>query len=197
MRTRVFTAGVLGLALGAFWVVPAMGGGAVEVKAKIGKPAPDFTLRDCYGKTFNLSDYKGKTVVLEWVNQYCPVSKGKHRARTMQKTFAKYARDGVVWLGIDSTSTLDVEKNRIYAAEMGLAFPLLNDPDGKVGRTYGARTTPHMFVIDKSGNLVYNGAIDDQGKRNYVAEAIEAVVAGSTVAKAKTRPYGCSVKYKQ
>ena len=110
---------------------------------------------------------------------------------------AKYARDGVVWLGIDSTSTLDAEKNRIYAAEMGLAFPLLNDPDGKVGRTYGARTTPHMFVIDKSGNLVYNGAIDDQGKRNYVAEAIEAVAAGSTVTKAKTRPYGCSVKYKQ
>lgn len=197
MRIRVLTVGVLGLVLGAFWVVPAIGGGAVEVKAKIGKPAPDFTLRDCHEKTFKLSDYKGKIVVLEWVNQHCPVTKGKHADKTMQKTFAKYARDGVVWLGIDSTSTLDVEKNRIYAAEMGLAFPLLNDSDGKVGRTYGARTTPHMFVIDKSGNLVYNGAIDDQGKRNYVAEAIEAVVAGSTVAKAKTRPYGCSVKYKQ
>ena len=197
MRRRAIVVGMLVLAMGAFWVVPADGGGEVEVKAKIGKPAPDFALRDCYGKTFKLSDYRGKIVVLEWVNQFCPVSKGKHANQTMQKTYAKYAREGVVWLGIDSTSTLDVEKNRVYAAEMGLAFPLLNDPDGEVGLTYGARTTPHMYVIDKSGKLVYNGAIDDKGQRNYVAEAIEAVANGSAVAKSRTQPYGCSVKYKQ
>ena len=197
MRRRAIVAGMLVLAMGAFWVAPADGGGKVEVKAKIGKPAPDFALRDCFGKTFKLSDYKGKIVVLEWVNQFCPVSKGKHANKTMQKTYAKYAREGVVWLGIDSTSTLDVEKNRVYAAEMALAFPLLNDPDGEVGLTYGARTTPHMYVIDKSGKLVYNGAIDDKGQRNYVAEAIEAVANGSAVAKSRTQPYGCSVKYKQ
>ena len=103
-------------------------------KAEVGAPAPGFSLPDTYGKTFTLSEFKGKTVVLEWVNQKCPVSRGKHDDKTMQTTYAKYAAKGVVWLGIDSSHYLKAESNRVYAAEKHLNYPILNDPDGKVGR---------------------------------------------------------------
>jgi peroxiredoxin len=165
-------------------------------KAEIGKPAPDFELKDVYGKTFKLSDFKGKIVVLEWMNQKCPVSFGKHKDRVMQETYKKYAAKGVIWLAIDSSYYAKGEDDRVYAATMGLAYPILQDPDGKVGHVYDAKTTPHMFVIDAKGVLAYDGAIDDHGKTNYVSEAIEAVLADKPVKHAKTKPYGCSVKYK-
>jgi peroxiredoxin len=165
------------------------------VSAELGKEVPNFALKDTFGKEFKLSEFKGKTIVLEWVNQGCPVSKGAHKKKIMQDTYAKYAGKEVIWLGIDTTAGAQPEKNRVYAAEMGIAFPILHDTDGKVGRMFGAKTTPHMFVIDKSGKLAYTGAIDDQGKTNYVAAALDDLLAGRTVGTPKTDPYGCSVKY--
>jgi peroxiredoxin len=175
----------------------AAAGKGTPTKADIGAAAPSFALEDVYGKTFTLGDFKEHVVVLEWINQHCPVSHGKHKDGTMQNTYKKYADKGVIWLAIDSTYGAKPEANRVYAAQMGIAYPILHDPDGKVGHMYGAKTTPHMFVIDKKGVLVYDGAIDDQGKANYVAAALDAVLAGKPVENAKTKPYGCGVKYKQ
>jgi len=166
-------------------------------KAQIGKPAPDFALKDCFGKKFTLAEFKGKTVVLEWINQQCPISKGAHDKQQMQKTYKKYADKGVIWLAVDSSHFAEPEKNRIYTAMQGLAYPVLHDPDGKVGKAYIAKTTPHMFVIDKTGTLVYNGAIDDRDKTNYVDKALAELLAGKTVSKPKTDSYGCGVKYKK
>lgn len=167
-------------------------GGAPAV---IGSQAPDFALKDVYGKEFKFGDFKDKVVVLEWINRECPVSRGAHEKKVMQDLYKKYATKGVIWLAIDTTAGSDPEKNRIYAAEKGLAYPILHDPDGQVGRAYGAKTTPHMFVIDKTGKLVYNGAIDDRKNTNFVAAALDEVLAGKPVSTSKTDPYGCSVKY--
>ena len=197
MARRVLLCGVVALALCAMVVAPSVAKDAkAQAKAEIGKPAPDFTLSDVYGNDFKLSQFKGKVVVIEWINQFCPVSLGKHRNRTMQNLVKKHAKDGVVWLAIDSTYTTDAEKNRVYAAKHGLAYPILADLSGRVGKAYGAKTTPHMFVIGKDGKLVYDGAIDDKRDRNYVDEAVAATLRGSTVSKSKTKAYGCGVKYK-
>ena len=186
-------AGLAGtLLLSQLTAAPATG----TAKAELGKPAPDFALKDVYAKTFKLSDFKGKPVVLEWINLKCPVSKAKHADKTMQNVLKKHAQEGVVWLAIASSHFCDQEVNRVYAAEMGLAYPILHDPDGKVGTAYDAKTTPHMYVIDKAGKLVYDGAIDDKGSTNYVDDAVKAVLAGQPVKKNKTKAYGCSVKYK-
>ncbi len=165
-----------------------------DAQAKIGSAAPDFTLKDAFGKEFKLSEFKGKIVVLEWINQQCPVSRGHHQKKTMQDTYKKYA-DQIVWMAIDTGVKNKPEENRVYAAKMGLAYPILHDADGKVGRLYGAKTTPHMFVINKDGKLVYDGAIDNEGSTNYVAAAVDATVDGKPVAKSKTESYGCPVKY--
>lgn len=165
-------------------------------KAELGAPAPDFELQDVFGKAFKLSEFKDRIVVLEWLNRDCPVSRGKHDDGVMQKLYKKYADDGLIWLGIDSTHGRKPEQNRVYAAEKGLAHPILLDSTGKVGRLYGAKTTPHMFVIDKKGVLAYDGAIDDKGSNNHVAAAIDALLAGKPVSTAKTAPYGCSIKYR-
>ena len=166
-----------------------------EEAAKVGGAAPDFKLKDLYGKEFSLSEFKDKVVVLEWLNIGCPVSKGAHEEQTMQKTYRKYAGKGVVWLGIDTTSGASAEKDRVYGAEMMLPYPILMDAEGKVGHAYGAKTTPHMFVIDKTGKLAYAGAIDDKGDTNYVANAIEAVLAGKEPSPSQTKSYGCGIKY--
>jgi peroxiredoxin len=171
-------------------------------KAELGSAPPGFELKDVFGKAFKLSDFKDKIIVLEWINQECPVSLGKHENGTMQKTYKKYAAKDVVWVAIDSTykngkgKERTPEQNRVYAAEKGLAYPILHDSDGKVGHSYGAKTTPHMFVIDKNGNLAYDGAIDNKGETNYVAAAIDSLLAGKPVEQSKTTPYGCTVKYK-
>lgn len=192
------------------WIAPAVGimlagtllysqslaaADAEAQSAKVGQAAPDFALRDVYGKEFKLADFKDKVVVLEWINQSCPVSKGAHDKKVMQETYKKYADKGVIWLAIDTTAGVQPDKNRVYAAEMGLAYPILHDAEGKVGRAYGAKTTPHMYVIDKTGKLAYDGAIDDRSKTNYVAAAVDSLLAGKAVATSKTEPYGCGVKY--
>ncbi len=166
-------------------------------KAKIGETAPDFTLKDTFGKEFKLSEFKDHTVVLEWLNQQCPVSLGAHKKEQMQKVYKEFAGKGVIWLGIDSTDGRKPEENRVYAAEQKLAYPILNDTDGAVGQAFGATRTPHMFVIDKKGTLAYSGAIDNKGDKNYVAAALDDLVSGREVQTSKTEPYGCGIKYKQ
>ena len=181
----------------------ALGQAAADPKhaaAEVGQAAPSFTLKGADGKTYNLSDFKDKVVVLEWLNQDCPVSKGAQPV--MKETSQKYAGKGVVWLAIDSTHGQTGEKDAEYAQKLGLSHPILLDSDGKVGHAYGAKTTPHMYVINK-GTLVYAGAIDNNAGRNksgdqyrnYVAEALDSVLAGKEIALSKTQPYGCSVKY--
>jgi peroxiredoxin len=184
-------AAVAGLSFyGALTAAPQAGAKAAEP----GQPAPEIVLKDVYGKEFKLADFKGKIVVLEWINKDCPVSRGAHDKQEMQKTYKKYAAKGVVWLGIDSTEVAKAEDNRIYAAEQGLAYPILLDPDAKVANAFGARRTPHLFVIDKSAKLAYAGAIDDKADRNHVAAAVDDLLAGKVVAKPKTEAYGCGIK---
>ncbi|UCD50792.1 MAG: thioredoxin family protein [Phycisphaerales bacterium] len=170
-----------------------------------GRRAPQFELDSFDGRTVSLSQYKGRVVVLEWFNMDCPFSKYHYETKpTMVDLAKKYQDKEVVWLAINSTSSTGPEANRAFAKQYKLPFPILDDRSGRVGRAYGARTTPHLFVIDKRGNIVYNGAIDSSpmGKVvegatpiNYVDQALAAVLAGREVATPATAPYGCSVKY--
>lgn len=180
-----------------------------EVRAQIGKAAPDFTLKDLDGKEHRLSDHKGKIVVLEWTNYQCPYVQFHHaKAHTMQKTAAEFKDKNMVWLAVDSSHFSEDRKEEIrkFAEQSQYAFPILLDPHGHVGRTYQARTTPHMFVIDREGTLVYSGAIDSDSNvnaaerdpnkvKNYVAAALAALSEGKAVETTETKPYGCSVKY--
>lgn len=175
---------------------------APSAKAQVGQDAPDFTLTDAAGTKHTLSDYKDKLVVLQWVNQQCPWSlKAIPAIKELQK---KYDQKGVVWLGIESTHWRKAEENVQYAKEKELNFPILMDNEGTVGRLYGAKTTPHLYVINK-GKLVYAGALhnNQQGDkkagevRNYLDDALAAVLAGKDVPLAETTPWGCSVKYKE
>lgn len=179
----------------------------------IGEPAPDFTLVDMDGKRHRLSDYteKGKIVVLEWFNPGCPfVVKFYNNELENKPTHdmaAKYKDKDVVWLLVNSTHTghRDFPLNATKVEEWQVKHPVLMDSDGKVGRMYSARTTPHMYIIHRDGNLAYQGAIDSNRDRNparrgdqtvnYVGQALEQLIAGETVTTAETRPYGCSVKY--
>ena len=179
--------------------------GHAHADAAIGQPAPDFTLTDLSGKKHSLADLKGNVVVLEWTNHTCPFVKRHQGAqKTMQKTFAKFEGKPVKWLAIDSSHFCKdkVKGIKAWAKANDIASPILLDPTGQVGHRYGAKTTPHMFVIDLNGVLAYSGAIDDdpygdkQAKRNYVEEAVKSRLNGSTLESAKTKPYGCTVKYK-
>lgn len=173
-----------------------------DEQAKVGTKAPDFTLKDLDGKEHSLSDFEGKIVVLEWTNQKCPYVLAKHGDKTMQKLAAEYADDDVVWIAIDSSHYADRDSNKQYTKKMGIEYPFLHDTDGKVGRMYGAKTTPHMFVINKQGTLVYSGAIDNKAPGqnpdkpvNYVEAAVHALINGSAIETSESKPYGCSVKY--
>ena len=176
----------------------------------IGKAAPDFTLKDLGGKEFKLSSYKGKVVVLEWFNPGCPFVKKSHGQGSLVDTAKRHAKKGVVWLAINSGAAgkqgADVAMNTEAAKKWGMAHPILRDESGTVGKSYGATNTPNMFVIDKTGKVVYAGAIDNspdgEGKSakdgklvNYVDAALDDVAAGRAVKTAVTKPYGCSVKY--
>ncbi len=167
---------------------------------RVGSPAPAFALADEEGVTHDLTRYRGKTVVLEWTNPGCPYVKRHYRADTMEKLAVQYQAD-VVWLAVNSTHSNTPEESRAWKQEQGFQYATLQDADGSVGRLYGATTTPDMFVIDPEGVLRYAGAIDDdpRGKSeapdNYVDGAIGALLAGNNPDPAKTRPYGCSVKY--
>jgi len=178
-------------------------GEKAAAQAKVGEPAPAFSLQDQDGKTVNLSDFKGKTVVLEWFNQGCPyVVRHYEKTDTMNKTAAKHA--DVVWVRINTTKGKDAEANKASANQWGIKGPILSDTTTEVAKAYGAKTTPQMFIIDKDGILRYNGAIDDDSSAdgakgdkavNYVAKALDEIAKGETVSTPETKPYGCGVKY--
>jgi peroxiredoxin len=179
--------------------------GGKMTKAEVGQPAPQFALTGLDGKEFRLADHANEVVVLEWFNPDCPfVQKHHKKFETMETMAAKYGEKGVVWVAINSGAPgkqgAGKDRNAKAVSDFGIDYPLLLDESGTVGRMYEAKTTPHMFVIDK-GTLVYAGAIDDNrspatlGETNYVQEALDAVLAGEKVANAQTKPYGCSVKY--
>lgn len=179
-----------------------------QAMAKIGSAAPDFDLVDTDGKHHKLSDYtsKGKIVVIEWFNSGCPfVVRHHEKATTMKDAAKKYEGKNVVWLAVNSSAAgkeghgLDTDARKNWK----IAYPVLNDEAGKVGHLYGAKTTPHMFIVDSKGMLVYAGAIDNDPKGdmamdkkvNYVSQALDEVIAGKPVSQAETKAYGCSVKY--
>jgi peroxiredoxin len=172
--------------------------------AQVGKPAPAFTLKDESGKEHSLAQYKGKIVVLEWTNPGCPFVQRHYTANTMKKTAESYDAQKVVWLAVDSTASNAPDKSATWKKEKGFTFPVLQDPSGKVGKEYAAKTTPHMYVIDAQGVLRYEGAIDDDPRgnkaagtpTNYVKGAVDALLSGKPVPAATTEAYGCSVKYK-
>ncbi len=172
-----------------------------------GKQAPDFELDSFDGRNVKLSNYKGRIVVLEWMNPECPFSRYHYEtAHTMVDLAKKYKDKEVVWLAINSTNNTTPEINRDFAQKHKLTYPILDDRSGQVGRQYGARNTPHVFVIDKTGVIAYEGAIDNAplgkqepgaGSVNYVDKAISELLANQQVSLPNTPPYGCTVKYAQ
>ena len=182
----------------------------VAPKAEVNEKAPDFTLVDLSGNEHKLSDYtkQGHTVVIEWFNPECPYVKKHYRedTMTMVNMQKKMKDEKVTWLRINSGAPgkqgAGADKNRDYAEKWQITTPILLDEEGKVGKMYGARRTPEMYVIDSEGVLRYWGAIDDDsgfrtiGKTNFVEQAVKSVMAGETVRVQKTKAYGCSVKYK-
>ncbi len=184
--------------------------GTAFAAAIVGQAAPDFTVTDLAGKPVSLADYKGRTVVLEWHNFGCPFVQKHYRSGNMQSLQKKYGSD-VVWLAVNSTNKgssdwTEATKLTRQLQEFGAAPAryLVDDP-GSVGMAYGAKTTPHMYIIDPSGKVVYNGAIDDKRStnvedvkiaKNYVVAALDELKAGKPVSVATTNPYGCTVKYR-
>ena len=176
----------------------------------LGKTAPAFKLTDVNGKAVSLADFRGKTVVLEWHNPGCPFVKKHYGSGNMQKTQAAAAKDGVVWLTINSGAPgkqghmSGAEAKTLLAQAGARPAAYLLDPRGVVGKAYDAKTTPHMYVVNKTGSLVYAGGIDDKptanpadinGARNHVLAALAELKAGKAVSVTTSRPYGCSVKY--
>ena len=178
--------------------------------ADLGKPAPDFTLKDLDGKVHKLSDYRGKTVVLEWFNPGCPYVVAAHTKGSLVDLAQKQSKEGVVWLAVNSGAPgkqgHGVEANKAAAKAWSMAYPILVDESGAVGKAYGATNTPHMFVVSKDGTLAYKGAIDNSPDAErgspqggvlveYVSVAVEDLGAGKPVRTAMTKAYGCGVKY--
>lgn len=173
----------------------------------IGDPAPAFSLTGTDGRAHSLSEYEGKIVVLEWTNPGCPVVQRHYRDGLMPAVQRELTAKGVIWLAVNSThpghpnfQAADAIRTTYAGWKAGFATLLL-DPEGRAGKAFDARTTPHLFVIDARGRVAYNGAIDDDaqglnpGRTNYVKLAVEALLQGGAVATSTTRPYGCSVKY--
>lgn len=188
-------------AVAAALVVP-----VARAAVEVGKPAPDFTLTDAItGQTRKLSDYKGKVVVLEWVNSGCPIVRAHYDSKNMQGTQHVAAADGVVWLQINTSSpgdqgNLSDEQAVAWLKKMGATTnAYLKDSNGKVARLYGARATPHMFIVNRDGTLVYNGAIDSGNSRdiptatNYVKAALASIKAGEAIKVQTSRAYGCAI----
>lgn len=184
---------------------------AAQAAPTVGQPAPDFTLADAAGKPVKLSDLRGKHVVLEWTNPGCPYVKKHYDSGNMPATQRDAVARGVVWLSINSTGRESYEymapaKVAAWQKERkGAPTALLADEEGTVGKAYGARTTPHMYIVDLQGRLVYAGGIDSIPSSNpadipkavnYVRQALNEALAGKPVSAPVTRPYGCSVKYK-
>ncbi len=177
---------------------------------KVGAPAPNFSLPAADGKTHSLGDFKGKYVVLEWFNPGCPFVQKHYKSENMQTLQKEFTGKGVAWLTIDSSApggeghlTAEEAKKQMSEWKMG-STALLLDPSGKVGHEYRATNTPHMFIVDPQGKLIYEGAIDSKASvdaddikssTNYVKAALEEAMAGKSVSNAQTKAYGCSIKY--
>lgn len=204
MKSLMLKSGVLSLL---FALLPL----SVNAAPDVGQAAPDFTLMSASGEKVSLKDYHGKTVVLEWTNHQCPFVVKHYGSGNMQALQKKWTDQGVVWLTILSSAEgkqghLTSEQAMAQGKEQGVhRTHFLMDADGSVGKAYAAKTTPHMYVIDGHGVLQYMGAIDSDRSAdpasiktatNYIDEAVPAVMAGETPKVTKTRPYGCSVKYK-
>ena len=183
---------------------------------KVGSAAPDFSGKDSHGKTQTLSQYRGKFVVLEWTNHDCPYTKKHYESGNMEALQKKWTERGVIWLSIISSAPgkegfmTATEENQYLAKMHASLTAVILDTSGQIGHLYEAKTTPHMFVIDPTGKLIYEGAIDDhpavydspaqtvaliKSAKNYVDEALGQAMAGKPVTDPVTRPYGCSVKY--
>ena len=199
LRRTFFALSALALALGA------------QAAPSVGQAAPDFTLNDAAGKPVKLSDFRGKYVVLEWTNPGCPYVRKHYDSGNMPATQKEAVGKGVVWLAINSTERASyeyMEPAKVVAwqqARKAQPTALLVDEDGVAGKAYGARTTPHMYIVDPQGKLVYAGGIDsipssdpDDIRKavNYVRQGLNEALAGKPISQAVTRPYGCSVKYK-
>lgn len=181
-----------------------------QAEVKAGDAAPQFEAKDANGKAVKLSDYKGKWVVLEWFNKGCPYVRKHYSGQNMQNLQKTYTEKGVVWLTINSTNPKNkdyvTDKVALEDAANFKASPtaIIPDGEGKIGKSYGAKTTPHMYVINPEQKIVYAGAIDDKptfdaadikGSKNYVDEALKQGMAGKAITDANVKPYGCSVKY--
>ena len=195
----------IGMMLGA-WAGSAVG----APKDIIGKPAPDFTLLDQRSEQHRLSEFRGKFVVLEWTNPECPFVRKHYDSRNMQGLQTKYTDQGVVWLSVDSAGpgnqgyVTGEQAAELIRQRRAAPTAFLLDPQGTVGRLYGAKATPHLFIVDPAGVLIYAGGIDDlpstnpedvKGAVNYVDQALTEARAGKPVSVPATQPYGCSVKY--
>src|ERR1700730_18477992 len=202
MKTKLIPTALTSLAAGALY--------ASDVPP-VGSAAPDFSAPDANGKTQSLSEYKGKYVVLEWFNPECPFVKKHYGSDNMQKLQGEYTRRGVVWLTIDSNApgtegNLTPEQaQKVMVSWKTKQTALLLDPESRVARSYGAKNTPDMIVINPEGRIVYEGAIDSRptpnpsdipSSTNYVKAALDESLAGKPVSNPTTKPYGCSVKYK-
>ena len=183
---------------------------AAHAAPVVGQAAPAFTAKDADGKTRSLSEFNGKTVVLEWTNDGCPYVQKHYESGAMQGLQKSAAKDGVVWLTLISSAPgkqgyLEGAQARGWKATNGAgSTALLLDPTGQVGHAYDAKTTPHMYIVDKTGKLVYMGGIDDKptadpaslkGANNYVSAALSDIKAGRAVSTPVSKPYGCTIKY--
>lgn len=196
LHVGAFALAALAVAL----TVPAFAAG------EVGSVAPDFKLQGIDGKTYSLADFKGKTVVLEWVNPKCPFSDRHAREQTMSNLVKQHGE--VVWLGINSTNPqhanfLKPAQHQEWVEKNGINYAVLYDETGRVGKAYDAKTTPHLFIIGRDGKIDYNGAIDDDppgnkaltARVNYVDGGLDAEKAGKEPDPASIKPYGCSIKY--
>jgi peroxiredoxin len=206
-RRALLAAGLAGAAAIAGFGIA---GAAPGTQARIGAPAPSFSLADSTGKTVSLADFKGKTVVLEWTNHDCPYVRKHYGGNNMQALQKKWTGQGVVWLSVISSEpgsqgfvTAD-QANKLTKDRGAAPTAVLFDPKGDVGHAYGAQTTPHMYVITGNGTLVYMGGIDDKATarledlktaKNFVDAALKEVAEGKPVSVTTSRPYGCSIKY--
>jgi hypothetical protein len=209
-RRTLITAGLGGAAIFALDLAIAPTIAYPGPQARIGAPAPVFSLTDSNGKTISLADLKGKTVVLEWTNHDCPYVRKHYGGNNMQMLQKKWTAQGVVWLTLISSApgtqgfvSAD-EANKLTADRGAAPTAVVFDPSGSTGRAYGASTTPHMYVITGDGTLVYMGGIDDKPTtrledlktaKNFVDAALTEVAQGKPVSVTTSRPYGCTVKY--
>jgi peroxiredoxin len=203
MQRRDFTLGLPAMTALVAWP-------GLASAASVGQAAPAFSLKDTSGKTVNLADFKGRPVVLEWLNPGCPFVR-KHYQGNLQSLQRDYTRKGVAWLAINSTETgsSDYLAPPALASwmqdQMAEATAVLMDEDGRTGRAYGARVTPHMYIVNASGVLVYAGAIDSiasarlgdiERATNYVRQGLDELLAGKPLSVSQNQAYGCTIKYK-